>query len=106
MNWGCSLNNSNKPSVATVNWHRLSKKLLKQIRGMIPASKVRRLKTLQKKRHEQGLSALEQAEILRISDFIELKSAERVALLSQLATLRQITVRELVKQLDLKTFYG
>lgn len=80
--------------------------LLRQIRGMIPATKVRRLKALQKKQHEQTLSALEQEEILLISDFIEQKSAERITLLSQLAALRQITIRELVKQLNLKTFYG
>lgn len=80
--------------------------LLRQIRGMIPATKVRRLKALQKKQHEQTLSALEQEEMRLISDFIEQKSAERIALLSQLAALRQITIRELVKQLNLKTFYG
>ncbi len=80
--------------------------LLRQIRGMIPATKVRRLKALQKKQHEQTLSALKQEEMRLISDFIEQKSAERIALLSQLAALRQITIRELVKQLNLKTFYG
>ena len=80
--------------------------LLKQIKAMIPASVVRRLKALQKKRREQSLTPYQQHEIIMLSDFIEHQSAERIYLVSALAKLRQVPVMELVKQLDLKTFYG
>jgi hypothetical protein len=80
--------------------------LLRQIKAMIPASVVRRLKALQKKRREQSLTPYQQHEIIMLSDFIEHQSAERIYLVSALAKLRQVPVMELVKQLDLKTFYG
>jgi hypothetical protein len=80
--------------------------LLQQIKSMIPASVVRRLKALQKKRREQSLTPYQQHEILMLSDFIEHQSAERIYLVSALAKLRQVPVIELVKQLDLKTFNG
>jgi hypothetical protein len=80
--------------------------LLQKIKAMIPGSVVRRLKALQKKRRTQSLSSYQQQEILMLSDFIENQSAERIYLVRELAQLRQIPVLELVKQLDLKTFYG
>jgi hypothetical protein len=67
---------------------------------------VRRFKVLQKKQHQYIITPQETAEMLFITDFIELKSAERVYLLDALAKLRQIPITELVQQLDLKNFHG
>ncbi|MEN9613264.1 MAG: hypothetical protein RLZZ628_4078 [Bacteroidota bacterium] len=80
--------------------------LLQKIKAMIPGTVVRRLKALQKKRRTQSLSSYQQQEILMLSDFIENQSAERIYLVRELAQLRQMPVKELVKLLDLKTFYG
>jgi hypothetical protein len=41
-----------------------------------------------------------------ISDFLEMKSAERVYLVGALAQLRQTAITEVAKQLNLKKFYG
>jgi hypothetical protein len=86
--------------------HKQEILLLKQIRSMIPRSVVRRFKVLQKKQHQYIITPQETAEMLFITDFIELKSAERVYLLDALAKLRQIPITELVQQLDLKNFHG
>ena len=59
--------------------------LLKQIKQIIPASIVRRFKQLQTKQHKNTLTEKEASEILLITDFIEEKSAERVALIANLA---------------------
>jgi hypothetical protein len=91
---------------AQIARHKQEIVLLKQIRSMIPSSVVRRFKILQKKQHQFTITAQETAEMLFITDFIEIKSAERVYLLGALAKLRQIPLPELVKQLDLKNFHA
>ncbi len=91
---------------STIARHKQEILLLTQIRSMIPRSVVRRFKALQKKQHQFTITASETAEMLFITDFIELKSAERVYLLGALAKLRQIPLPELVKQLDLKNFHA
>ena len=80
--------------------------LLKQIKSLIPASVIRRFKELQNKQYKNTISAKEKEEILLITDFIEEKSAERVALLARLATLRQVPLTELVKQFPLKNYHA
>lgn len=80
--------------------------LLKQIKSKIPQTVVNRLKALQLKRQKGVISDKENAEILLISDFIENKSAERIYLLGQLAQLRKVSITDLAKQLDLKSFHG
>jgi hypothetical protein len=80
--------------------------LLKQIKAIIPASVVRHFKELQTKQHNNAISEKEIAEIRMITDFIEEKSAERVALLAQLAKIRQIPLTELAKQLQAKNNYA
>ena len=72
--------------------------LLKQIKATIPASVVRRFKELQTKQHNNSITDKEQEEILVITDFIEEKSAERVALLAALAKIRQVPLTDLVKK--------
>lgn len=71
--------------------------LLKQIKAIIPASVVRRFKELQTKQQNSMISEKEQEEILVITDFIETKSAERIALLAALAKIRQVSLTDLVK---------
>lgn len=80
--------------------------LLKQIKAIIPASVIRRLKELQTKRYDNTLSEKEQEEMLLITDFIEEKSAERVVLLAALAKIRQVTLPDLMKQINLKNYHA
>ncbi|MEO0043976.1 MAG: hypothetical protein RL329_3424 [Bacteroidota bacterium] len=80
--------------------------LLKRIKAMIPATVVRRLKVLQNKRQQQTITPKELSEMLLITDWIEIKSAERIPLLGELAQLRQVSIRVLAQQLNLKNFHG
>ena len=80
--------------------------LFKKIKSLIPASVIRRFKELQNKQHNYIMSEKEQEEILLISDFIEEKSAERVALLAALAKIRQVPLTELVKLFPLKNYHA
>ena len=80
--------------------------LLKQIKAIIPASVIRRLKELQTKRYDNTLSEKEQEEMLLITDFIEEKSAERVVLLAALAKIRQVSLPDLMKQINLKNYHA
>lgn len=80
--------------------------LLQQIKTIIPASVVRRFKTLQNKQHNQTITEKELSEMLMLTDFMEEKSAERVVLLANLAQLKNTTPRELVRQLRLKTYHA
>jgi hypothetical protein len=64
--------------------------LLKKIKTVMPASVIRRFKELQKKQYAYSISEKEQEEILAITDFIETKSADRIALLAALAKMRQM----------------
>jgi hypothetical protein len=80
--------------------------LLKQIKEIIPMSVVRHFKELQAKQHNNTISEKEQEEILVITDFIEEKSAERVALLAALAKIRQISITDLAKQMQLKNYHA
>ena len=80
--------------------------LLKQIKAIMPTSVVRRFKELQTKQHNNSITEKEQEEILMITDFIEGKSAERVALLGALAKIRQVPLIDLVKSLQLETYHA
>jgi hypothetical protein len=80
--------------------------LLKQIKAMIPRATVLRLKVLQKKRQAQQITPKELSEMLLITDFLEMKAAERIYLVGALAKLRQTSITEVAKQLNLKSFYG
>ena len=78
--------------------------LLKKIKAIIPASVIRRFKELKTKQQYNTLSEKEKEEILLITDFIEDKSAERIELLVSLAKIRQISLPDLVKQINLKDY--
>ena len=78
------------------------KMLLTQIKDIIPASIVRRFKELQAKQHNNTITEKESSEIVLLIDFIEEKSAERVALLGRLAQIQGIPVTDLARQLRLQ----
>jgi hypothetical protein len=78
--------------------------LLKQIKEIIPASIVRRFKQLQAKQHNYTITEKETTEIILLTDFMEEKSAERVALLADLAKIRGVAITDLAKQLRLKKY--
>jgi hypothetical protein len=80
--------------------------LLKQIQAIFPASVLRRFKELQTKKYAQSITQKEQEEMVAITDFIEEKSAERVVLLGELAKIRQISLSDLAKQLQLKNYHA
>jgi hypothetical protein len=80
--------------------------LLTQIKEIIPASIVRRFKQLQAKQHDNTISEKETTEIILLTDFMEEKSAERVALLADLAKIRGVSITDLAKELRLKKYYG
>lgn len=80
--------------------------LLKKIKTVMPASVIRRFKELQKKQYAYSISEKEQEEILSITDFIETKSADRIALLAALAKIRQMPLTDLAKQLQLKDYHA
>ncbi len=80
--------------------------LLKQIKAMIPMSVIKRFKELQLKHNNNIISEKEREEILLITDFIEQKSAERVALLASLAKIRQVSLPDLMKQINLKNYHA
>lgn len=80
--------------------------LLQKIRAMIPASMVRRYRQLHSKQQTRAITAKEQAEMLLLTDFMEEKSAERVALLARLAGLRKMPLPELAKQLRIQHTHG
>lgn len=97
-----------KASVLTVVEPNLPNEiiLLRQIKTIIPASVVRRFKTLQNKQHNQTITEKELSEMLMLTDFMEEKSAERVMLLANLAKIKNTTPRELARQLRLKTYHA
>ena len=78
------------------------KMLLAQIKNSIPASIVRRFKELQTKQHNNTITEKESSEIVLLTDFIEEKSAERVALLGRLSQIQGVPVTDLARQLRLK----
>ena len=78
------------------------KMLLTQIKDIMPASIVRRFKELQTKQHNNTITEKESSEIVLLTDFIEEKSAERVALLGRLAQIQGVAITDLAKQLRLK----
>ena len=78
------------------------KMLLTQIKDIMPASIVRRFKELQTKQHNNTITEKESSEIVLLTDFIEEKSAERVALLGRLAQIQGVAITDLAKQLRLQ----
>lgn len=79
--------------------------LLAKIKALIPASVVRRYRQLHRKQQNETITDKERSEILLLTDFMEEKSAERVALLVALAQLRKMPVADVARQLRIRQPY-
>jgi hypothetical protein len=75
--------------------------LFKINRGLSPATQ-QRLNELIDKRRAEAISAKELRELKKLTDQIERSDAKRLELLTELARLRNVSLRKLVKQLGLK----
>ena len=77
-------------------------KLLMQINRGLPAATQERLNELIEKRRAETISAKELRELKKLTDQVEKFDAERLELLIELAHLRHVPLRKLIKQLGLK----
>ena len=75
--------------------------LLKMINRGLPAARRKRFVALSDKRATDSLSDDEYQELLDLTEELEQLNAERVQYLSQLASLRGVGVRELMKELGI-----
>jgi hypothetical protein len=85
--------------------HALSEReaeLLFKINKGLPSATQRRLNELIDKRRAEAISAKELRELKKITDQIEESDAKRLELLTELAHLRNVPLRKLIKQLGLK----
>jgi len=76
--------------------------LLMKINQSLPSAMQERLNELIDKRQTGTISAKELRELKKLTDQIEAFDAERLKLLTELAHLRNIPLRKLIKQLGLK----
>jgi hypothetical protein len=77
-------------------------RLIQRINLAIPESVCDRFDVLVRKRKRKALTESEHAELLRLTDRIESQDAERAAALLELAKLRRIPVRVLMKQMGIQ----
>lgn len=70
--------------------------LLKKINTVIPASIKRRQKQLYAAFQEDTIKPKEYEELILLNDILEQKAAERILLMGELATLKGITIQQLV----------
>jgi hypothetical protein len=80
--------------------------LLEKINKSLPLKQVERFRMLNKKRLDETLTTSEYDELLVLLEKTEKLNANRVKHLSALARLRNVTVRELMKQLDINASNG
>lgn len=76
--------------------------LLMKINQGIPAATQQRLNELIKRRRAATIGAKELRELKKLTDQIEESDARRLELLSELARLRSVPLRKLIRQLGLK----
>ena len=76
--------------------------LLMKINWGLPVTTQERLNKLIEKRRAETISAKELRELKKLTDRIEKLDAERLELLTELAALRNVPLRKLIKQLGLK----
>lgn len=72
--------------------------LLKKINTVIPASIKRRQKQLYTELQQGTITPIEHEELILLNDKLEEKAAERILLMGELATLKGITIQQLVAQ--------
>ncbi|HEY2251395.1 MAG TPA: hypothetical protein VGH74_10060 [Planctomycetaceae bacterium] len=77
-------------------------RLIKRINRGLPQSLSRRYAQLAHKRKAKTLSQDELAELLKLTHDVENLDAERAAALLELATLRQVPIRMLMRQMGIK----
>jgi hypothetical protein len=75
--------------------------LLLQINRGLSADLQTRSAELVARRQQEVITASEQAELIRLSNWIEQLEAERIAALAKLAYLRNVSVRELMASLGI-----
>lgn len=75
--------------------------LLEKINKGLPFGQVERFRNLNQKRIESSISEQENAELLILLEKIEKLNANRLKYLTSLARLRNISVRELMKQMGI-----
>jgi len=75
--------------------------LLLKINQGIPAGLQKRYNQLIAKRRAESLSPYEYKELLRLTDEVEKLEARRIAHLSELASIRRISLRQLMDDLDI-----
>jgi hypothetical protein len=83
--------------------NKTESKLLTRINLPFPTDKLERLQYLDWKSEFGTLSEMEEDESLKLAELYESYFVERTKALTQLASLRQITLDELTTQLGLKT---
>ncbi len=76
--------------------------LLMKINQGLPSAQQERLNELIDKRQARTINAKELRELKKLTDQVETFDAERLKLLTELAHLRGISLRKLIKQLGLK----
>lgn len=75
--------------------------LLKINQGVVPERILQRCKELTAKVHNESISQIEHDELMELVDEIEQLNAQRLDYLAQLARLRQATLSELMKTLEI-----
>jgi hypothetical protein len=77
--------------------------ILKKIKNLVPASLKRRQKQLFSSLQNESISEKEHEELKLLNDFLEERNAERLLLLSQLASLKGTTLQQLVHENNFKS---
>lgn len=85
----------------TPNTQKEEALLLEKINKSLPFEQVERFRTLNQKRIESGISEQENAELLVLLEKTEKLNVSRLKYLTSLASLRKISVRELMNQLGI-----
>ncbi len=77
-------------------------RLIKRINRGLPEAVCSRYGRLSQKRKKKSLSDKEQGELLKLTHELESRDADRAAALLELANLRRIPIRLLMKQMGIK----
>jgi hypothetical protein len=89
-----------RPRMATLSVRE--SKLMKRINRALPEAFRRKYAELVRKRNSNTLTESEHKELLRLTHQSEMRDADRAAALLELAKLRRVPMRTLLKQLDIK----
>lgn len=85
------------------NFSKEESRLLQIINHTLPFSVQTRYDTLTERRRSENLTPEEYQELLALVDQVELADANRLAALVELAQLRNVTLDQLMEQLDIQT---